>query len=123
MKDLRRLSVREPALPPVVFVHQGSVHEGDRFFDRYWPEARAIADPDLELYAAFGLGRGSLGEVIGPKAILAAGRALLRGNLVGKPVGDVKVMPGAFLLRDGAIVWNHDYAHSGDRPDFESLVE
>lgn len=114
--------MRERALPRVVLVHQGTVGEGDRFFAKFWPDAIAIADPDLVLYGAFGLGRGTLGQVIGPRAILAAGRALLRGNLVGKPVGDVKVMPGAFLIRDGAVAWSHDYAHSGDRPDFASLV-
>jgi hypothetical protein len=97
------------------------VEEGERFFTKFWPDAIAIADPDLVFYTAFGLGRGSLSRVIGPRALLAAGRALFRGNFVGKPVGDVKVMPGAFLVRDGAVAWSHDYAHSGERPDFASL--
>jgi hypothetical protein len=106
----------------VVLVHQGTVEEGDRFFAKFWPDAIAIADPERVLYTAFGLGPGTVGQVIGPRALLAAGRALLRGNLVGKPVGDVKVMPGAFLVEDKAIAWSHDYAHSGDRPDFASLL-
>ena len=110
--------MREPEFPRVALVHMGSVAEGDRFFADRWPDVAAIADPDLALYAAFGLGRGSLGEVLGPRAVLAAGRALLRGNLVGKPVGDVKVMPGAFLIAGRDIVWSHDYRHSGERPDW-----
>lgn len=110
--------MREPGFPRVVLVHQGSVEEGDGFFASRWPEVAAIADPDFELYSAFGLGAGSIGEVIGPRAIVASVRALVRGNFVGKPVGDVKVMPGAFLLAGDEILWRHDYRHSGERPDW-----
>ena len=118
MADLRRLSVREPDFPRVVLVHQGTVEDGHAFFLKRWPEAGAIADPDLAHYTAFGLGEGRLGEVIGPRALLASMRAIFRGHFVGKPVGNVKVMPGAFLVLDGRIRWKHDYRHSGERPDW-----
>ncbi len=118
MKDLRRLSGRESRFPRVVLCHQGSVEEGDAFFHKRWPEVPAIADPGLLLYSAFGLGRGSLGQVAGPRAILATARAFAKGNLVGKPSGDVMVMPGAFLIAEGSVLWNHDYRHSGENPDW-----
>jgi len=96
----------------------GDEAQGEEFFTSRWPEAIAVADPSQTIYSEFGLGSGTLNQVIGPKAILAAGRALAKGNLVGKPVGDVKAMPGAFLIHEGRILWSHDYLHSGDRPDW-----
>jgi hypothetical protein len=98
------------------------VEEGDAFFGPRWPEVPAIADPGHALYSAAGLGRGSLAQVVGPRAILASVRALLKGNLVGKPVGDVKVMPGAFLLEGDRVLWSHDYRHSGDQPDWSAVL-
>jgi hypothetical protein len=106
----------------VVLVHQGSVEQGDAFFEPRWPEVAAIADPDLRLYGAFGLGAGRLSEVIGIRAILSSFRALFRGNFAGRPIGDVKVMPGAFLIAEGRVVWRHDYAHSGERPDWRAAL-
>ena len=77
-----------------------------------------LADPELRLYSAFGLGRGSFAQVAGPRAILATARAFLKGNLVGKPSGDVMVMPGAFLIAGDRVVWSHDYRYSGENPDW-----
>lgn len=31
-------------------------------------------------------------------------------------------MPGAFLIEGNRVVWQHDYAHAGDTPDFGSLT-
>ena len=100
--------------------HQGTAPEGEEFFAKRWPEVPVIADPQLKLYGAFGLSRGSLGQVAGPRAILATGRAMLKGNFVGKPSGDVMVMPGAFVIAGEQmnILWNHDYKHSGETPDW-----
>jgi len=110
--------VREPDFPRVVLVHQGTVEKGDAFLEDRWPEVPAIADPGLGHHTAFGLGEGRLAQVIGPRALLASMRALFRGHFVGKPVGNVKVMPGAFLVSGGRILWKHDYGHSGERPDW-----
>lgn len=106
----------------MVLCHPGTVEAGDAFFAERWPEVPAIADPELRLYAAFGLKRGTLMQVVGPRAILAGGRALLKGNLPGKPSGDVMAMPGAFLIKGDQIVWSHDARHSGENPDWKSVA-
>jgi hypothetical protein len=31
-------------------------------------------------------------------------------------------MPGVFLVEDGRVVWQHDYRHAGDHPDFAAIV-
>ncbi len=102
----------------MVLCHPGSVEDGEAFFAARWLDVPAIADPSLRLYSALGLGRGSLLAAAGPRATLATGRTFLKGNLVGKPTGDVMVMPGAFLIAGDRMVWSHDYRHSGEKPDW-----
>ena len=65
--DIRAAEEADPDYPDVLFFFQGSATEGRVFLRRYWPRARAVADPELELYDAFGVGRASLLEGLGPK--------------------------------------------------------
>ena len=54
--------------------------------------------------------------------ILAAARSVLKGNTPSKAQGDVHTMPGMFLVRDGEIVWQHDFRFSGDHPDLREVA-
>ena len=110
-----------PDLPQVVFVHQGSVEEGEGLLARLWPEAMAISDSDLVLFSHFSLGRGPLGQILGPRTWGSALRALLKGHFVGRPIGDPLVMPGVFLAHGERILWSHAFAHIGDLPDGAAL--
>ena len=99
------------------------MEEGEEFFASRWPEAGAVADPELWLYRAFGIDRGKAKEVIGLPAVGAAFRALLKGNGIGKPVGDPWIMPGVFLACDLRLVFRQRIRHSGDRTDVRSLAK
>lgn len=123
MSDLRRARERHPELPPIVFVHQGSLEQGEQLLAERWPEVPAIADPEQELYRAFGLERGGARQLLGPRVWLAGLRALLKGHLVGKPVGDLRQMPGLFLCRGAEVLASHVATHSGDRPGAPLLLE
>jgi hypothetical protein len=92
-------------------VHLGTPAEGDAFLGERWPEARAVSAADQELYRAFGLGRGRLGQLFGPRALLAGLKARRFG--VGKPVGDPLVMSGWFLVVNGRVTWSHVHEHAG----------
>lgn len=120
---LKRIAGEDADYPPVTFVHQGSVEQGDDFFERFWPEASAIADPERRLFEAFALKRGSFRQVLGLGSLASGIRAAFRGNGVGKPVGDVRQMPGAFLIHEGRILWSHDFRHAGDHPDYRAVPE
>jgi len=87
--------------------------EADAFFDERWPEARAVSDEGKELYRAFGLTQGSLGQLLGPRVFAAGLRAALRGHGVGRPVGDPRMLSGWFLVRDRNVVWSHPHEHAG----------
>ena len=118
--DLRDAAGRS-GLPPILFVHPAKVAEGDEFFAKFFPEAKAVSDPDCTLYEAFGIGRGGLGELFSPSVWACGFRAMKRGHGVGKVAGDPWRMPGFFLLRDGEIAWEHRSRHAADHPDFSSL--
>jgi hypothetical protein len=115
--DLRRCAESGADAPHVVLVFPASVEAGKEFFASRWPQAVAIADPERALYAAFGRRRARLTELISPRIVVRGLRALLRGNSVGRPTGDVRMMPGLFLVHDGAIVREHRFRDAGDNPE------
>jgi hypothetical protein len=121
VSDLREAFESVPDYPDVLFVFQGSPMEGRAFMRRYWPQARAVADPERRLYTAFGLERGSLLQTLGPAVWRAKRRAAEKGHANGPRVGDIWMMPGAFLVRKSEIVWAHEYRHAADHPEFRSL--
>ncbi len=106
----------------MLFVHPADVAAGDEFFASTWPEARAIADPRLVLYVAFGLERGGLMQFVGARPLVCAIRALVKGNGIGRPVGDVRQMPGAFVVRSDRVLATHVATHAGDHPDWDRML-
>lgn len=121
MKILRSARAADAHFPRVVLVHQGDVEAGEAFFEGRWPEAVAIADPERELYAAFGLTRARLSQVLSPRVLARGVVAAFRGGGPGKVVGDVMQMPGAFLIHEERVVWHHAARHAGDHPDLEEI--
>jgi hypothetical protein len=97
--------------------------EGAAFFSSRWKEARAVSDPEKVFYKGFGLQRGSPLEILGPSVVACSLRAAAKGHGLGVPVGDPLQMPGLFYVADDRILWQHDFAHAGDHPDFEKLPE
>lgn len=95
--------------------------DAEAFFASYWPEARAVVDPSLEFYRAFDLHRGTMWQLMNPGVVACSIRAASKGNVQGKTVGDAFQMPGLFYVKDGTILWQKDYAHAGDSPDWETL--
>jgi peroxiredoxin len=78
-----------------------------------------VSDPSRALYRAFDLKRGTFGQHFGPSSIVRALRAMIvdRHGL-GRLAGDGFQMPGAFLVRNGAIVKAYRHRLSSDRPDY-----
>lgn len=120
--DLRKAHEEEADYPEVLFFSQADVERTRSLFQRLWPEAAVICDPELSFYDAFGVGRGSLGQILGPGVWPAGVRAMLKGHFVGRPVGDPWIMPGFLLVIDRRIVWRHRFHHSGDHPDYRQVA-
>jgi hypothetical protein len=116
--ELRRLQAGGADLPRVLFVHQGEPENAAALFEALWPEARAVSDPTLALYRAFGIGRGTPRHLAYPEMWRAALRAYRRGYRQTGIEGDAWLLPGYFLVEEGRILWRHDPAHAGDLPRF-----
>lgn len=113
----------------VVLVHQSPPEAGAAAVREY-PGAEAfhlVSDrPEgtrCRLYARFGLGRAALGEMLSPALWLRGTEAFLHGHRQGAPAGSVPQKPGAFVLRNGAVVAAHRYRTLGDRPDYLALLD
>lgn len=105
----------------MVFVYQGTTDQGPMFFDRLFPGARAIADPEGALYTAFGVARGGLREMFGADAWRCGLRAVRQGHFVGRKIGDPWTLPTVLAVRDRMIVWEHRGEHAGDHPDVRAI--
>jgi hypothetical protein len=82
-----------------------------------------IADPMCELYRAFGLGKGGFLELFGPRVWLRGAVSVFKGCGVGHLAGDGLQMPGAFLLRDSAVLSRQPARTASDLPDLPRLFE
>jgi len=121
--ELRQVAAQDPNFPDILIITQGSVEQSRKFFSGRWPGARAVADPRRRFYKGFGIRRGSLIQLVGPKVVLAGVRATATGNLQGQNVGDTAQMPGLFLVKDGCIIWQHNFRHVGDHPDWGKISQ
>jgi peroxiredoxin len=81
-----------------------------------------LSDPERTAYQAYGLARGSLKQIAGPKVWLKGLKALLRRG-AGRPAGDIMQMPGAFVIDTaGRLRLAHRSADSGDLPTVGELL-
>lgn len=108
----------------IVIVHQSRESEAAGQFARYGIEdLPRISDPELLLYAAFNIRRGSFWQLFGPSVLMRGIVALLRGKHgIGLPKGDPFQMPGTFLIQGGEVLAAYPYRHAGERPDYEAFV-
>ncbi len=106
----------------IVFVYQGDADDGESWFGPLDRGAVAVADPDRSLSAVFGLERGGLWEMFGPRAVACGLRAAAKGNLIGLKQGDPWTLPLVVAVRDAAVVWERRGRHAGDDPRPDELL-
>ena len=121
VSDLRTAAESNPDYPPVLFFFQGTPREGRAFLRHYWPETRAVADPELEFYQAFGVNRGSFLQMLGPGVWGGRRRASRKGHLTGEIHGDIWRLPGLFVVQRERVLWHHVFRHAADHPDFQGV--
>lgn len=124
MTDLsKQRRVIESSGVGVVLVHMGDEPGSQEFFDSNGVgDIPRISDPEQKLYMSFGLKRGNLWQLGGPKVWWRVFQAGLVGKRVGKAVGDAWQMPGAFLLHRGEIIAAFRHRSQADRPDYVRLA-
>lgn len=48
-------------------------------------------------------------------------KVLLKGHGTGRPHGNVRQVPGIYLVRDGQTIWRHESKNTADRPNYTTL--
>lgn len=124
LAELReRRNVIERAGTQIALVHMAPEDHARAFLSRYGlSDVPRFSDPGKSLYAAFGLQRGGLLQLFGPRVWWRGLIATWRGHRVGRLVGDGFQMPGAFLVVDGEIRSAFRHSTAADRPDYVSLA-
>jgi peroxiredoxin len=108
----------------IVIVHMGDTAQLLPVLETYGLSAvDRICDEKQILYGAFGLKRGTLGQLFGPKAIwrgLVA--ALVGGHGFALPKADARQMPGVFLLQECSVTGRFRHESVCDRPHLAAIA-
>ena len=109
----------------IVLVHMGDSGAIEKLIEKNGlADVDSICDPEQKLYKAFGLKRGSLLQLFGPKVLWRGFLAgVVRGHGIGSPAADSSQMPGLFLLNKGGIVRRFRHRSASDRPDYAAICE
>ena len=86
-----------------------------------WP---LLIDEKRELYVAYGMERENWSKLLGPAAMSAYFKLMLKGRMPKNATGDVKQMGGDVLIDPSGIVRLHHVSDNpADRPSVESLLD
>lgn len=107
----------------IVVVHMVEAPEARAYLERYdlgmMHGVGQISDPERKLYKAFELARARFRQLFGIGVIWRGLVAtVLGGHWLGHMAGDAMQMPGAFLVKRGAIVRAYRHATAADRADY-----
>lgn len=106
-------------------VSHAAAQETQRWCDAVGGHGRVqvLLDPDRTTYAAWGLGRTSLGHFMGRRSLTEVGRLAGRGIRNRHPDGTRWQRAGTFAVdSSGTVRWRHLPSHAGDLPDLEAAA-
>jgi len=107
----------------VILVFQGQKEGVESLLQKYELKGVSlISDPERNLYKAFDLKRGSLSQLFGAKVWWRGFQAIIAGHGVGGLDGDGFQMPGAFVIKDNAMVRAFRHETAADRPEYCGMV-
>ena len=107
----------------VVLVGLGSVAQTAAFKERFDVPFPMIADPEKQLFEAFRLKQASAGALLSAKMVFRGVTAMAKGHGIGAPKGDVRQLPGVFIIgTDGLILFSHHASGPADHPRPETLL-
>lgn len=106
----------------MVAVALGEPKHAVRYCGSLAPSIDCFCNQTAEVYEAYGLQRGGVTTILNPGLAVASLRAASRGHVQGKPTGDVKMLPGTFIVdTDGIIRYAYYSSHAGDHPDLTAV--
>ena len=108
----------------IVLAHMGGPEAGRDLLRKYaLDDLHQVSDPCGGVYRAFGLRRGNIWKLFGPKVWLRRFEAgILKGHGIGRLAGDPGQMPGMFLIFHGQLLRSYRHQSAADRPDYIQFV-
>jgi peroxiredoxin len=120
----RKKQYFEQAGAQVVLVGMGTPEESAAFKMKFDIPFPLISDPKRQLYQAFGLKKVSTLELLSPFVAVKGILAITKGHTVGIPVGDVRQLPGVFIINtDGRIIYSYFASDPSDHPSPDTILE
>ncbi len=116
--QFRRLGAR------VVLVGLGTPEETAAFKAQFKVPFAMIADPHKQLFKDFQLKQASIPALLSAGMAVKGISAMVRGHRLGIPKGDVRQLPGVFIIDTaGRIRFSHFASDPADHPDPAVLLD
>ncbi len=108
----------------LVLIHMSECGVAEKYFKRYdINQVEHVSDPNMTLYAHFGLLPGTTSQLYGLKPLPRMIKNTMKyGVTVDKKLGAIKQMPGIFLIKNGAVVKRFAHEHIAVRPDYLAMI-
>lgn len=108
----------------IVLVHMGDSEAIADLLERYGlRDVERICDPEQRLYAAFGLKRGNLWQLLSPKVLWRGFQAgVIAGHRIGRVSADSAQLPGVFLIGPDGIMRRFRHRSAADRPNYRDIA-
>jgi len=123
--QLRRAKERfDKAGVKVLIVGLGTPEQSEEFRKKFQVPFTLISDHEKNLYRAFGLKQMSPLGFFSPSMIIKGFSAMAKGHVMGVPEGDVRQLPGVFVINtDGQVEFSHYAENPADHPDPDAILE
>jgi peroxiredoxin len=128
-ETLHDLSHQRPAIEAegvrIVVVFMAVEEKAGQVLSRFGLEdINRVSDPHQHVYRAFGLARGRLMALVGPRELWRGFLGLLKGFGWAPPAQeDGFQMPGVFLLFHGEVLRSYRHQSAAERPDYLAIVQ
>ena len=114
----------DQASAQVILVGMGTPEESATFEKKFDIPFPLSSDPKRQLYGAFELKQVSALELLSPSVAFKGILAMTKGHTIGMPIGDVRQLPGVFIINtDGRIVYSYFASDPSDHPDPDTILE
>ena len=102
----------------------GTPPESAEFATKFNVDFPIVADPEKNLYRKFELKQLATLGFFSPRLALKAVAAITDGYGIGMPKGDIRQLPGTFVINTaGNIVFSHYSSNPADHPDVKTILE
>jgi len=108
----------------VINIAMGEPKHIKRYCGKLAPHLACLGRTDDTVYRAYGLREGNLQELANANVAKSALGEFLRGNVGGMPVGNMRMMPGTFIIdTDGTVAYAYYSADIADHPTIDNLLQ